>query len=354
MERILVINPGATSTKFAVFDGEQIILKKIVEHQGVDLQYFSKIFHQHRYRMEIILEALQQAAIPLATLKAIVGRGGMLKPVPGGTYRVNALMIDDLEKAENGEHASNLGAVLAYNLAKPLGIAAFIVDPVSVDEMIAVARISGSPELVRISMSHALNMKAVARKVATELGTSYNLVNLVMVHLGTGVSVSAHSGGQMIDTINGKEEGPFAPDRCGGLPTSQLVEMCYSGKYTYQEMQNKLFGSGGLYAYLGTKDIRAVEKMAADGDEKAELILQALVYQVAKEIGAFATVLSGNVTRIVLTGGIAYSKRIVEGITQRVQFIAPVLVVPGEEELKSLAEGAIRVLQGKEQAKIYH
>ncbi|MBP2657073.1 MAG: Butyrate kinase [Firmicutes bacterium] len=353
MKRILVINPGATSTKFAVFEGKEVVLKKIVEHQGADLQSFVNVFDQHQYRMKLILKALQEGEIPLSTLNGIVGRGGLLKPVAGGTYNVNELMVDDLKNAKYGEHASNLGAVLAYNFAKKIGVPAFIVDPVAVDEMENVARISGSPELMRVSMSHALNMKAVARKVAIELGSRYEDVDFVVVHLGTGVSVSAHSGGKMIDTIDGKDEGPFAPDRCGGLPASQLIKLCYSEKYTYAELKNKLQGSGGLYAYLGTKDIRDAEKMAAGGDEKAELILQALVYQIAKEIGAFATVLKGNVYRIILTGGIAYSKRIVEGITARVKFIAPVVVVPGEEELESLAEGAIRVLEGEEEAQIY-
>jgi len=353
MKRVLAINPGATSTKVAIFDDETVVLKKTVEHQGTELKGFATVFDQCRYRLDLILNALQEASIPLNSLSAIVARGGLLKPLAGGTYAVNEKMVEDLKKAERGEHASNLGAALAYTLAQDLQIPAYIVDPVSVDELEPVARVSGSPEFERISMAHALNMKAVARKVAVEIGKRYEDAALVIAHLGTGVSLSVHKNGRMIDVIDGKEEGPFAPDRCGGLPASQLVKLCYSGKYTYEELRKKIFGSGGFYGYLGTKDIRDVEKMAADGDAKAELLLEAFCYQVAKEIGALATVLKGQVDRIVLTGGIAYSQRVMNDITDRVKSLAPVVIVPGEEELGSLAEGALRVLRGEEQAKTY-
>lgn len=351
--RILAINPGATSTKIAVFDDDKCELKKTVEHHGEELKHFKRVFDQYQYRLNLILAMLNEAGIQLNSLKGVVGRGGLLKPVSGGTYAVNEQMLADLKKAERGEHASNLGAVLSYNLAAGIGIPAFIVDPVAVDEMEPVARIAGVPDLERISMSHALNMKAVARKVAGDMGAKYEDINVVVAHLGTGVSLSAQRKGKMIDVIDGKEEGPFAPDRCGGLPASQLVKLCYSGKYTYEELKKRLFGSGGLYSYLGTKDIRETEKMATDGNLQAELLLQALTYQVAKEIGALATVLEGNVDRIILTGGIAYSKRIVESISSRVKFIAPVTVVPGEEELESLAAGALRVLRGEEKSQSY-
>jgi len=235
MERILAVNPGATSTKYAVFEGTTVLLKKTVEHQGTELHGFLQVYDQCQYRLDLITSALAEANIPLNSLNAVVGRGGLLKPLVGGTYAVSEQMVEDLKNAKYGEHASNLGAVLAYNLAQKLGVPAFIVDPVAVDELKDVARISGSPELMRVSMSHALNMKAVARKVAIELGSRYEDVDFVVAHLGTGVSVSAHSGGKMIDTIDGKDEGPFAPDRCGGLPASQLVKLCYSGKYTYAE-----------------------------------------------------------------------------------------------------------------------
>lgn len=353
MKRVLAINPGATSTKVAVFDDETAVFKKTVEHQGTELKHFVKVFDQCQYRLELILSVLQEASIALDTISAVVARGGLLKPLSGGTYAVNEQMVKDLEKAERGEHASNLGAAIAFTLAKQLGIPAFIVDPVSVDELEPVARISGFPELERVSMAHALNMKAVARKVAFEMSKRYEDVALVIAHLGTGVSLSVHQNGRMIDVVDGKEEGPFAPDRCGGLPASQLVKLCYSGKYTYEELRKKVFGSGGFYGYLGTKDIRDVEKMALDGNEKAALLLDAFCYQVAKEIGALATVLKGKVDRIVLTGGIAYSEKVVNDITERVQSIAPVAVVPGEEELGALAAGALRVLRGEEKPQTY-
>ncbi|MBP2654866.1 MAG: Butyrate kinase [Firmicutes bacterium] len=353
MKRVLAVNPGATSTKFAVFDSEEVLLKRNVEHQGTELQGFTRVFDQYKYRLDLILEALAEAGIELSTLGAVVGRGGLLKPIAGGTYAVNELMLSNLRTAERGEHASNLGAVIADRLAKPLGIPAFIVDPVAVDELDSVARISGSPDIVRGSMCHALNMKAVARKVAIEIGKSYIEAKLVVAHLGTGISLSVHRDGRMVDISDGKEEGPFAPDRCGGLPASQLLKLCFSGKYTYEELKKRLFGSGGFYAYLGTKDIRTVEKMVTEGDKKAELILKAMIYQIAKDIGALATVVNGDVDRIILTGGIAYSERVVKGITEKTKFIAPVVVVPGEEELESLAAGALRVLRGEEDAKIY-
>ena len=353
MKTILAINPGATSTKYAVFEGEKILLKTTIEHQGSGLQNFERVFDQYQYRLNIITEGLAEAGISLESLDGVVGRGGLLKPLMGGTYAVNEIMVEDLKKAERGEHASNLGAVMAYNLAKELGIPAFIVDPVSVDEMAPEARLSGFPELPRVSMSHALNSKAVARTVAKEMGKEYHEVNFVVAHLGTGVSISPHQKGRMIDVNNAQEEGPFSPDRCGGLPAKALSKLCYSGKYTEQELMKRIMGSGGMYAYLGTKDIREAEKRAADGDGEASVVLDAMAYQVAKEIGAMSAVLAGDVDGIILTGGIAYSKRIVAAITNRVQFIAPIFVVPGEEELEALAQGAIRVLQGQEKFQKY-
>ena len=351
--RILVINPGATSTKIAVYDGETLRFKKNVEHSAQELRDFPRVFEQYQYRLAMIMQSLKEEGFELATFAAVAGRGGLLKPLAGGTYRVNGQMVADLKKAERGEHASNLGAVIAYDLAEQLGIPAFIVDPVSVDEMEPVARISGLPDLERTSLSHALNMKAVARKVAKEMGKKYEEVNFVVAHLGTGVSVTPHKRGRMVDVNNAKEEGPFSPDRCGGLPAGQLVKLCYSGKYTYEEMREKLTSKGGFYAYLGTTDLREVEKMADQGHELANLLLDALAYQVAKEIGAMAAVLAGDVDRIIITGGIAHSVRIVDDIIKRVKFIAPVVVIPGEEELESLALGALRVLRGEEEAKEY-
>lgn len=353
MKRVLAINPGATSTKYAVFDGEMCLLKKTVEHQGSELKSFVRVFDQYQYRLNLILEALKEAGIPLDTLNAVVGRGGLLKSLAGGTYVVNSLMVEDLKQAVRGEHASNLGAVMADNLAKQLGIPAYIVDPVSVDEMEPEARISGLPALARISLSHALNSKAVARKVAREMGKKYEEVNIVVAHLGSGVSVSPHKKGRMIDVNNAQEEGPFSPDRCGGLPSKLLIKLCFSGEYAEKELLQEIMGSGGMFAYLGTKDVREAEKMADAGDEKAALVLDAMAYQVTKEIGAMSAVLAGEVDRIALTGGMAYSQRIVTAITNRVRFIAPVIVVPGEEELEALVAGAIRVLEGEEKPEAY-
>jgi butyrate kinase len=353
MHRVLVINPGNTSTKYAVYDDDSLILKSNVEHAGDELHRFGRVFDQLEYRMKIITDALAEANIPLESLNAVVGRGGLLKSIPGGTYGVNDLMLKDLEKAARGEHASNLGGALAHRIAQPLGIPAFIVDPVSVDELIPVARITGSPEFERISLSHALNMKAVARKVAADMGKKYQEVTFIVAHMGGGVSLSLQHGGKNIDICDGQQEGMFSPDRTGALPVQQLISLCYSGKYTLSEIRRKFMGQGGLYAYLGTSDAREVEKMATDGNEKAELLLQAFAYQIAKEIGALATVMSGKIDLIILTGGIAFSRRITDDITSRVSFIAPVVLVPGEEELNSLKEGALRVLRGEEAAQIY-
>jgi butyrate kinase len=350
---VLAINPGATSTKLAVYEDQKPLFTMTVEHQGKDLEAFPCVLDQYPYRLGLIQDALRNQGIRLDTINAVVGRGGLLKPLKGGTYLVNKLMIEDLKNCARSEHAANLGAILAFNLAQTGNVPAYIVDPVSVDEMSPVAKISGSPEFVRISMSHALNMKAVSRKVAHDMGKKYENLKFVVAHLGTGVTLSAHLKGKMIDICDGREEGAFSLDRCGGLPINQLVKLCYSGKYTFKEIKEKLFISGGMYAYLGTKDIRQVEKMAVAGNKEAELLLQAFSYQIAKEIGALATVLEGNVDRIILTGGIANSAKIVGEIIKRVQFISPVVVIPGEEELESLAEGAFRVLSGEEIPMVY-
>ncbi|SFL54168.1 butyrate kinase [Pelosinus propionicus] len=352
-ERILVINPGATSTKFAVYDGETLIIKRTVEHLSAEINAFVKLLDQYEYRLRIILKQLAAEEIELSTLTAIAARGGILKPLKGGTYEITQEMVDDLREAKRGEHASNLGAVMAFGLASLLKIPSYIVDPVSVDEMEPVARISGLPDLPRISLSHALNTKAVARKVAKQLGKKYEEMNLIVAHLGTGISVTPHRLGRMIDVNNPKEEGPLSPDRCGGLPVGQFLKLAASGIYTFDELKEILNYKGGMYAYLGTADIREDFSMASSGNQQANLILEALSYQVAKEIGGMATVLSGQVECIILTGGIAHSEPIVNAIISRVQFIAPVIVIPGEEELEALAFGTLRVLQGEEQAQMY-
>jgi len=351
VEKILALNPGATSTKIAVFDGDQVLLKTMVEHQGSSLDGFARVIDQLDYRRDLILSALQKAGIALDELDAVVGRGGLLKPIPGGTYAVNAALLADLGKGR--EHASNLGGVLADSLAGPLGIPAFIVDPVSVDEMEPEARLSGLPELPRNSFSHALNSKAVARRAAKEMGGTYADFNFVVAHLGTGVSITAHRKGRMVDVSGADEEGPFSPARAAGLPSMLLAKLCYSGKYTEKQMLDLLVGSGGLYAHLGTRDVREAERRAQDGDAQAAIVMKAMAYRIAREIGAMAAVLAGRVDRVLITGGIAYSERLVADVSARVAFIAPILVMPGEEELEALAEGALRVLRGEEPAKLY-
>lgn len=351
MEMILALNPGATSTKLGVFEGDQAVFRTTVEHQGSSLDGYARVVDQLDYRQELILAALHRAGINLEVLDAVVGRGGPLKPIEGGTYAVNSALLADLGSVR--EHASILGGMLADALARPLGIPAFIVDPVSVDEMEPEARLSGLPELPRNSFSHALNSKAVARRMARELGGTYADYNFVVAHLGTGVSITAHRKGRMVDVSGADEEGPFSPARAAGLPSMLLARLCYSGRYTERQMMDRLVNTGGLYAHLGTRDVREAEGRAEAGDAQAALVMKAMAYRIAREIGAMATVLSGRVERIILTGGIAHSTKLVAAVAERVGFIAPVVVMPGEEELEALVEGALRVLRGEEAAKVY-
>ncbi|AQS59234.1 butyrate kinase [Desulforamulus ferrireducens] len=350
---ILAINPGSTSTKVAVYHNEDCLWKEVINHPDQDIRNFAKITDQYPYRLATILSVLQQKGYQLEQFNAIVGRGGLLNPIPGGTYLVDEYLVNQSYNAPGGEHASNLGAILAYHLAKSVNIPSYIVDPVAVDEMAPVARLSGLPELPRRSRSHALNAKAVARKVARKLGKAYEDVNLIIAHLGGGISVTPHHRGRMIDVNDANCEGPFSPERSGTLPTADLIKLCYSGKYTEQEMLTKVLKEAGLYAYLGTKDVREIEKRMSEGDTEAKLALEAMCYQVAKEIGAMSTALFGIVDGIVLTGGLAHSSFITTEISRRVSFIAPVTVVPGEEEMEALALGALRVLRKVEEAKTY-
>lgn len=351
--RILAINPGATSTKLGVFEGETPLLKKSVDHSVTDLEKFPRMGDQYPYRLALIEAALQEAGIALNSLDAVVGRGGLMNPVPGGVYEVNDAMVEDLRKAEHGEHPSNLGAPLAREFARKAGVRAFIVDPVATDEMDPVARISGLAGLDRTGFHHALNHRAVAKRVAREMGTRYEELNLVVAHLGTGITVAAHRHGRSVDVCDARSEGPFSMDRAGGLPAFSLMNLCYSGKYAHKDMRELLIARGGMFSYLGTKDLRQVERMAQEGDEKASLLIDALAYQIAKEIGAQATVLEGHVDRIILTGGMANSSLLVGKISHRVAFLAPLVVIPGEEELEALSAGVQRVLSGEETEKIY-
>ncbi|MGU9140499.1 butyrate kinase [Clostridium perfringens] len=352
--KLLIINPGSTSTKIGVYEGEKEILEETLRHSAEEILKYDTIFDQLDFRKEVILKVLKEKGIDINELNAVVGRGGMLKPIEGGTYEVNEAMVEDLKIGVQGPHASNLGGILSNEIAKEIGKRAFIVDPVVVDEMEDVARLSGVPELPRKSKFHALNQKAVAKRYAKEHNTSYEDVNLIVVHMGGGVSVGAHRKGRVIDVNNALDgDGPFSPERAGGVPSGELLEMCFSGKYSKEEVYKKLVGKGGFVAYANTNDARDLIKLSQEGDEKGSLIFNAFIYQIAKEIGSMAVVLDGEVDAIVLTGGIAYSDYVTNAINKKVKWIAPMVVYGGEDELLALAQGAIRVLDGVEEAKVY-
>lgn len=350
---VLTINPGSTSTKVAIFKNSKNLLQRNLSHSAEELDILGRVADQYDYRLDIILKWLKEEGIELETLDAVAGRGGLLASIPGGTYSVTDDMIEDLKNATRGEHASNLGAVLAKGIADRTGIPAFIVDPVSVDEFDDIARISGIPELPRRTLGHALNIKAVAHRVAKEERKSLNQLRLIVVHLGGGISIAPLKDGRIIDVSGANDGGPFSPERVGGMPTGALIKMAYSGNYTKKELKKKIIGKAGLVGYVGTNDAKKVETMIKEGDKKAEFIFKAMAYQIAKEIGAMSTVLKGKVDYIVLTGGLAHWERLVQAIVDRTGFIAPLKVHPGEDEMRSLAEGAHRVLAGEENAKNY-
>lgn len=352
---ILCINPGSTSTKVAVFEGDQLLFEETLRHDAEEISPYPRIADQYEFRRNVITQFLDAKQFSMNKLTAVVGRGGLLKPIPGGTYTVNEAMASDLKKAERGEHASNLGGLLAKDLASALNIPAFIVDPVVVDEMQSIARISGHPLIERKSIFHALNQKAVAKRYAQAKGTNYLELNLVIAHLGGGISVGAHRHGKVIDVNNALDgDGPFSPERSGSLPAGDLARLCFSGKYTQGEIKKMLTGQGGLVAYLGTNDGREVRRRIEAQDDHARLVFKALAYQVAKEIGSMATVLSGEIDAIIITGGLAYDQEyLIPWIKEAVQFIAPIEVMPGEDEMTALCEGALRVLTGQEKAQTY-
>lgn len=351
--KILVINPGGTSTKIAVFEDEKQLFKANITHTAEDLKSFHRVFDQFAYRKELVLKEVTEQGIRLEELSAVAGRGGLMEPIPGGTYAVNDRMVEDMRNAVHGEHPSNLGAVLAREIGDELGIPSFVVDPVSVDELMPMARISGISDLERPSWFHALNHKAVARWAAERMGKPYEECDLIVAHLGSGNSIVAHKHGRMIDGSGGRTNGPFSPERSGGLPTYPLVELCYSGMYTHEEMVAKLSSVGGMYDYLGTKDAQEVERRMEAGDEKAKLVYEAYVYAIAKEICSYAAAFEGKVDRIVLTGGIAHSDYVVSEVGRMTAFLAPMEVVAGEFEMEALALGALRVLRGEEAALSY-
>ncbi len=352
---ILVINPGSTSTKLAIYkDGEED-LSKTLRHSPQELEDFSKITDQNVFRKGIIVQFLKEAGYSISDFSAVIGRGGLTSPIPGGIYKVDEKMLSDLRTALYGEHASNLGAILASELVADYDIPAFIADPVVVDEMSDLARYSGHPLIKRKSIFHALNQKAVARIAAEELGREYDQCNMIVVHMGGGISIGAHEKGRVVDVNNALDgEGPFTPERSGTLPLTQLIDMCYCEQMTFADMKKKLKGKGGMVSYLGTNDAMEVQKMIDNGDEKAYSVYKALSYQVSKDIGRAAAVLKGKVDCIILTGGLAYdSKRTVKWISEMVSFIAPIKVYPGGDEEKALAFAARRVLNGDEEAKVY-
>jgi len=354
MFRILAINPGSTSTKIAIFEDDEEVFKENISHPVSKLSEFDNIIEQYEFRKNVIVELLSKANYKLEDFSAIVGRGGLLKPISSGTYLVNELMVETLKKGEYGEHASNLGAILAKSLAEPINIPAYIVDPVVVDEMEELARLSGLPQLKRKSIFHALNQKAVARRAAEEIGKRYEDSNFIIAHLGGGISVGAHKRGKVVDVNNALNgDGPFTPERSGGLPAWDLVKLALSGDYKREEIKKMITGKGGVVAYLGTNNMREVEKRVKEGDEKYTTVFKAMAYQVAKEIASLSAVLFGDVDAIILTGGLAYSDIFTKWITERVKFISKVLIYGGEDEMKALALGALRVLKGEESVKIY-
>lgn len=351
--RILAINPGSTSTKIGVYDDNGLIFKETIAHSPEELARFSHLLDQFDWRKGLIEDALKREGIELESLTAVIGRGGIIKPVESGVYEVNDALLRDLEHARL-QHASNLGGLIAREIAQEIGVRAFIADPVVVDEMIPYARISGLPELPRESVFHALNQKAIARRFARESEKNYTDLNLIVCHMGGGITVSAHRKGRVIDTTNALDgSGPFSPERSGSLPPGPLIRLCFSGKYTEQQLMRMVHGAGGLMAHLGITSVPEVLKRIDDGDLHATLILRAMVYSVAKEIGAMSIALKGDVDAILLTGGMAHSQRITDFVAEHVDFIAPIFVYPGEDELLTLAENALAVLNGQREVHEY-
>jgi butyrate kinase len=349
---ILAINPGSTSTKIALYKDDKEVFCQTLDHPAEEIERYEKIQDQFEMRKNVVLAFLKDNGYEVNQLAAVVGRGGMVPKVKSGAYKVNETMVKRLRDNPVIEHASNLGALIAYEISNTIGVSAYIYDSVRVDEMIDLARISGMPDIERTSTSHALNSRAIAMKVAKIHGKKYSEMNFVVAHLGGGISVTAHEKGRMIDII-ADDEGPFSPERSGRVPCKSLIDLCYSERFDKKTMHKKLRGNGGLKAYLNTVDVREVEKLIDNGNEEARLVLEAMAYQVAKGIGELATVLEGNVDAVVITGGIAYSNRVTSWIKKRVQFIAPVEVMPGENEMESLALGTLRVLKGEEAAQDY-
>lgn len=352
---ILAINPGSTSTKIALFEDKQKVSETVLDHPSAEMAKFPKTIDQLDFRYNVIMDYLKEVNYDVHKLDACVGRGGYLHPIEAGTYLVNDAIVHDLTIALHGDHAANLGGLLAKKIADPIGKPSYIVDPTAVDEITPVARISGMADISRRSLIHALNIRAVTREYAESIGKKFREVTCVVAHMGGGCTTVIIKEGRCIDMYNGLDgDGAFSPTRSGAVPVGDLIRLCYSGKYpTVDDMMKRAVGDAGLVAYLGTADMREVNKMIENGDEKAKIVREAFIYQHAKDIAALATVNFGKIDAILLTGGIAYDKGIVKGIEERVGWIAPVVAIPGEREMIALALGALRVLEGEEEAKIY-
>lgn len=350
--KVLAVNPGSTSTKIAVYEDEKEAFTINLQHSSEKLEQYERVVDQYTMRESEILSALAERDFDLYGLAAVVGRGGLLPPLESGAYMVNDQMIETLRSDKIMEHASNLGGLIAHGIAAPLGIPAFIYDPVSVDEMIELARITGLKEITRTSFCHVLNSRAMAMKASKKMHSDYTELNIIVAHLGGGISLSVHEKGRLIDVIR-DDEGPFSPERAGRVPNRDLVDLCFNFEYERSDIHKKLRGFGGLKNHLNTHDALAVERRIRDGDQHAKLIYEAMAYQIAKGIGELSTVVSGDVDLIVITGGIAWSDMLTCWIKERVEFIAPVKVMPGENELESLAYGALNVLNKREIAREY-
>jgi len=352
-KQLLVINVGSTSTKAAFFSAGNLVCQETIQYSSEELGAFKNLKEQLPRREEDLLHFTEKYNIKLDELNIVVSRGGLGKPSPAGAYGIDKTMCHDLLTGKYGTHPSALGPAMALDMAEKCGIQAIVIDPPSTDEFQPLARISGIPNIERKSAFHALNQKAAARKTAREIGTAYEEINLIVAHLGGGITIGVHEKGKVIDCTHGLSEGPFTPERAGSLPSMKLLDLAFSGEYTRNELQRAVVGKGGLAAYLFTSDALKIEKMILFGNEYAKLIFETMIYQIAKDIGAMATVLSGAVEGVVITGGLAYSERLTEGITKRVTFLAPVFVYPGEDEMTALAEGALRILNDEEEIKNY-
>lgn len=357
MHRILVINPGSTSTKIAIYENDKLKDEITLRHSSEEINKFDSLYSQRDFRKNIITGFLDNNGLKISDFHGIIGRGGLLKPIKSGTYEVNEKMIDDLKDAKYGEHASNLGAILAEELTKDLNkeIPCFIADPVVVDEMNELARLSGHPDFERKSIFHALNQKAVARQVSKKIGKKYENINLIVAHMGGGISIGAHCKGKIIDVNNALNgEGPYSPERSGTLPLTGLINLCYDSQFTFQDIKKMIKGKGGLYSYTGTNSGMEIQRMINNGNKKYEKYYLGLGYQIVKWIGQMAAVLKGQVERIIFTGGLAYDNEILMPfMTERVSYIAPVEIIPGGDEEKALALAALRVLTNEEKSENY-